>query len=731
MSRFRPFFLFCILMLLAWVGATPVQAHALLERSIPDANAMLTRAPAQVELYFSEAVAPKLSKISVLDANGKAVDAGDSRVDPADGTHLAVTLQPLSDGVYTVVWNAISAADGHQTSGSFPFAVGNVDPNALASAQTTSNNNSLSLGDVITKGLLYLAAAALVGSLLFAFLVWDPSQRQAQVSPEDLQTFLQFSRRLTLIALGVFIAVDVLSLLTEAGQAGGTLIGWPWQPTFLTVLLDTRIGVLGIAGLGLAFSLAGLLLPRQNRWNRWAGLGTSLLLLATFSLESHAAAEPHPLLPVLADWIHLMGVSVWVGGLFSFWGGMWIIRSLDSQTRTRFTSILIPHFTRVALASVGVLALTGIYSALLRVGTLNALITTTYGRALLLKILLVLPMVALGAVNFLVTTPAMKRAAAKPGGSPNLVSRFRNLLTGEVILGTLVLIWVGVFTSLPPARVVSMPTGFNQETQADDLTISLNIDPNRPGLNTFTAALVSGGKPVVNAQNVSLEITSLSGMVPASKATLVGLGNGTYRLKGGYLGMPDQWDVKVVVIRQGKFDAYGDFKIDNSTTTGQTVPWRILAASLLGVTALCYAFAFRALDANTSRWMGLGLAPAVGLVLVSIVLFIQTPSSALADPINPVMPDQASISAGMTLYEHNCLACHGPTGKGDGPAGLTLNPRPADLSIHAVPGVHTDGQLFDWISNGFPNSAMPAFGAKLSDTDRWNLVNYIRTLAAH
>ena len=69
------------------------------------------------------------------------------------------------------------------------------------------------------------------------------------------------------------------------------------------------------------------------------------------------------------------------------------------------------------------------------------------------------------------------------------------------------------------------------------------------------------------------------------------------------------------------------------------------------------------------------------------------------------------------------------SGKGDGPVGITLNPRPADLTYHATPGVHTDGQLFEWIANGYPNSAMPAFKTYLSDTDRWNLVNYIRTLA--
>ena len=63
--------------------------------------------------------------------------------------------------------------------------------------------------------------------------------------------------------------------------------------------------------------------------------------------------------------------------------------------------------------------------------------------------------------------------------------------------------------------------------------------------------------------------------------------------------------------------------------------------------------------------------------------------------------------------------------------GLTLNPRPADLTLHAVPGVHTDGTLWNWITNGYPGSVMPAFKSVLSDNDRWNLVNYIRTLAQY
>jgi methionine-rich copper-binding protein CopC len=91
-----------ILALALVLSATaPVQAHAMLMRSIPDANAALSAAPAQVDLYFSEAIANQLSKIKVLDTTGKRVDQGQTQVDSADPGHLRVSLKPLTDGVAT------------------------------------------------------------------------------------------------------------------------------------------------------------------------------------------------------------------------------------------------------------------------------------------------------------------------------------------------------------------------------------------------------------------------------------------------------------------------------------------------------------------------------------------------------------------------------------------------------------------------------------------------------
>jgi mono/diheme cytochrome c family protein/Tol biopolymer transport system component len=113
-------------------------------------------------------------------------------------------------------------------------------------------------------------------------------------------------------------------------------------------------------------------------------------------------------------------------------------------------------------------------------------------------------------------------------------------------------------------------------------------------------------------------------------------------------------------------------------------------------------------------------------LLVPFSMAIAAPGEA-SGPTNPFKVDAQSILAGQKLYLTNCVPCHGPTGKGDGPSAAGLNPRPADFSQHMVPGKHTDGQVFLWIKNGYPNSAMPAWGQRLTDEQIWQLVGYLRT----
>jgi putative copper resistance protein D len=87
-----------------------------------------------------------------------------------------------------------------------------------------------------------------------------------------------------------------------------------------------------------------------------------------------------------------------------------------------------------------------------------------------------------------------------------------------------------------------------------------------------------------------------------------------------------------------------------------------------------------------------------------------------------------AIAQGLHVYQAQCALCHGAAGHGDGPAGHALRPRPADLT-GAHLGHHTAGDLFWWLTHGIPGSAMPGFAAHLSETDRWEVITFLRALA--
>jgi mono/diheme cytochrome c family protein len=103
----------------------------------------------------------------------------------------------------------------------------------------------------------------------------------------------------------------------------------------------------------------------------------------------------------------------------------------------------------------------------------------------------------------------------------------------------------------------------------------------------------------------------------------------------------------------------------------------------------------------------------------------QVPKSAI-NVKNPVAQSAASAQSGKALYSTYCTPCHGKKGSGDGPAAAALNPKPADHTSAKVQA-ESDGTLFWKLSEG--HSPMPAYQAVLTATQRWDLVNYIRTLA--
>jgi len=122
------------------------------------------------------------------------------------------------------------------------------------------------------------------------------------------------------------------------------------------------------------------------------------------------------------------------------------------------------------------------------------------------------------------------------------------------------------------------------------------------------------------------------------------------------------------------------------------------------LTFACWSGSAAAADSVSGKWLSPG------------------PSAAKK---NPIASTPESIAAGQKIYSKTCLMCHGKSGDADGPAVIELNIHPAKLSDPQL-ATESDGALFWKITTG--KKPMPAFGKRFSETDRWNLVNYIRTL---
>jgi copper resistance protein C len=99
-----------------------VWAHAFLDHADPKVGSTVTNAPAQIKLWFTQNLEPVFSSVEVRDAHGREVDKKDMRQDDKDKSLLIVSVPPLPDGTYKVIWHVVSV-DTHRTQGRFEFTV--------------------------------------------------------------------------------------------------------------------------------------------------------------------------------------------------------------------------------------------------------------------------------------------------------------------------------------------------------------------------------------------------------------------------------------------------------------------------------------------------------------------------------------------------------------------------------------------------------------------------------
>jgi copper transport protein len=223
-----------------------------------------------------------------------------------------------------------------------------------------------------------------------------------------------------------------------------------------------------------------------------------LLLAGIEALGSHASAlDAGRGAAVVADSVHILAALLWMGALPALILILW--RDGVDDGRAAMIRATRGPFTRIAIVSVGAIVLTGLYSAGREVETVHDLVSTTYGRMLLVKTLLFFVIGGLGLLNSLKLhgrRPSRedKGPRRRASGSPS-----RTLIAVESGVGVLLLVAAGVLTSSPPARgpVRVMPpsatTTFGRSV--DDLLVSVSVTSNRPGVNGFTVLAASSRRP--------------------------------------------------------------------------------------------------------------------------------------------------------------------------------------------------------------------------------------------
>nr|WP_202437584.1 copper resistance protein CopC [Streptomyces sp. SID5910] len=365
-----------VLVLLVLGGAGPASAHAALRSTDPGDGTVLQRAPRTVTLTFTESVGLRDDSFRVLDPGGhrlRTEDAGhaDGRADTA-----RVTLPGrLAEGTYTVAWRVVSA-DSHPVSGAFTFSVGKPSATTAAIAVGPTEDPLTATLHRIARYLAYLAAALLIGTAAFAVLCRPPD-------PAAL-------RRPLVTGWWTLLAATVALLALRAPYEAGTGPATALDASALGDILTGRPGMLLLTRLALLVP-AALLLTRASRRPVTTATGAALAvgLALTWAAAEHAVAGPQVPLAVTSSVLHLLATCVWLGGLVAL---LTTLRGVpDAPTVARFS--------RVALACVTVLAVTGVYQSWRGLGSWPALTGTTYGRLLLAKLAGVCLLLATAAVS--------------------------------------------------------------------------------------------------------------------------------------------------------------------------------------------------------------------------------------------------------------------------------------------------------------------------------------------
>ena len=519
------------------VGTGIASAHASVESSSPTDGQSLPTSPAQVSITFNESVSTVAGGLSVLNADGKRVDGGTSRV--IDGRTLTTEINdPLPDGTYVATYRVLSA-DGHPVSGSFLFGVGNgaLDRSAQPGA---SGDRVWEVIGGISRSLMYLSALIAAGVAFFLSFIHDHAEDRWRIVP-----FVRIGSLLALFS-AIGIVMSQAALLTGKGAGAIT------DTDVLRDVLNKNLGwslallLIGLAAVHLSTDITKKVVSQS------LALYGGLAVTVSFAVWGHATELTPKVLSLSADAIHATAAALWLGGLV----GLVMVLSLRSADSVRSTAGIISRFSLMAFWSVIALTIAGL--TLTVTGSdanLNALLTTTWGQLVLAKIGLTLIVVIIAAWNRRTLVPSLTTPSTEPSELSVRWSTLLRTVRAEALIIVIVIGLTAILVNVPPARSAATSTSERVDVtkRVDTGAVELTVEPAIVGTNTVTARYTDGtGQPLNVANSMSIEFSQpaiglepLTRQVPATEP-------GVFVIQGNEFSVPGTWTVTIAV-RTGDF----------------------------------------------------------------------------------------------------------------------------------------------------------------------------------
>jgi len=505
--------LMALLGLLACAGEAG--AHASLVKAEPADGAVVARPPAVLTLTFNEPVAPLV--VHLIGPNGEPIALG-----PAVAENATVTMrapESLQRGTHVLSWRVISA-DGHPVGGALMFSVGAPSGKPEAAAEPPSDRR---VGAALwaARMAIYLGLFVGVGGAFFhAWIAPSAASRQWIVS----------------LLAGGLIAAPISVGLQGLDALDLPLSDLPrmraWGAGLATSYGATAIAAAGALLAGLASCVGKS--PLVARGSSLIGLlGVGLAL----SLSGHASTAAPQLVSRLAVFLHGVCVAFWIGSLLPLFSAV-----RERSVHVSHADLALARFSRAIPLPLALLLASGCWLAIVQLGRVDALWTTSYGGLLACKLAAVIVLLGLAATNRYRLVPKLQRR----GGAASVARSVRCELAVALVILALVALWR--FT--PPPRALALAAPIFVHLHGEKAMAEIEIARARGQGARAEVLVLDGAFQLLAAQEVALVLTNPGAGIEPMRRTAVRAGEDAshWRIDDLRIPVAGRWELRVEIL---------------------------------------------------------------------------------------------------------------------------------------------------------------------------------------